>query len=69
MTTQIANIARLQGSMADLHLIAGRSAQDHIRGKITGVDGVGISIVEITDGERAAEQFFPWTSVGHIVLV
>ena len=70
MTTQIANAARLFGSMVELHLVVGVSPIECVCGKITGVDGVGVSILESVDaGEPGTvEQFFPWTSIGRIVL-
>ncbi len=69
MTTQIANIARIQGTVAHVYLTDDSSPGEHIHGKITGVDGVGLSITEaVPEGEpRAAEQFFPWASIRRIV--
>jgi len=68
MTTQVTNVARCYGSVVDLHLVAGLAPIELVHGKITGVDSVGVSIVEATDGSsRAAEQFFPWASIGRIV--
>lgn len=69
MSTQVANIARLQGTVADVYLTDDSSPGGHLHGKITGVDGVGLSIVEtVPDGEpRPAEQFFPWASIRRIV--
>ena len=68
MTTQIANVARLYGSVVDLHLVAALSPLELVQGKITGVDSVGVSIVEATEGStRAPEQFFPWSSISRIV--
>ena len=70
MTTQIANVSRLYGSVAELHLAAAISPSERVHGKITGVDSVGVSIVDVTDGgPRGAEQFFPWTSIGRIVVL
>lgn len=68
MTTQIANVARLLGSMADIHLTGAESPDGHVSGKITGVDGTGVSIMEMADGAPVStEQFFPWTSIDRIV--
>ena len=76
MTTQVANVSRLYGSVVELHLVATPAPEKPIRGKITGVDGIGVSIVEPagdtaggdTAGETGGEQFFPWTSIERIVV-
>ena len=67
MTTQIANVARLLGSTAHIYPVPSRTSIEHLHGKITGVDSVGISIVEVVDGDPTPEQFLPWTSIGRLV--
>lgn len=69
MTTQIANVARLLGATVHVYPVPGRTSIEHLHGKITGVDSVGISVVEDPDGSPGAEQFLPWMSIGRLVRV
>lgn len=74
MTTQVANVSRLYGSIVEVHLVATSGPIERVKGKITGVDSVGVSIVETPEdaddvsSSAPHEQFFPWTSIGRIVV-